>query len=116
MTTKISNVTTKMKVVETINGFKFDAIVEVYNNQKVIKSLNATVTKEGEVVPDPVNPMPAAGPRWYYSVSRGVYENNMGCGSINLPEGTEGEEMLSAGILFEQAVDRVINSSEFNNI
>ena len=43
--TKISNVTTSMKVEKEINGFKVSGTVEVYNDSKRIKRIDASVQK-----------------------------------------------------------------------
>ncbi|MCP4121864.1 MAG: hypothetical protein GY751_08940, partial [Bacteroidetes bacterium] len=48
MVTKISRITTRFQVEETINGYKFEGTAEVYNAQKAIKSLVATITKESD--------------------------------------------------------------------
>lgn len=44
--TKISNVTTSMKVEKEINGFKVSGTVEVYNDSKRIKRIDASVQKQ----------------------------------------------------------------------
>lgn len=110
MTTEgFSNITTKMKVERVINGYKFVADVEVYNSQKKIKSLVAKVTKEGEGSSD------MAIGHYVYTMVRGInMSNTPGSFDSQLPDGAEGEAILSAGIELEKVIDGVIASSEFS--
>lgn len=112
METKISNITTKMTVEKSVNGYLFKGTVEVYNSHKVIKSLAATVTKESDQQPTGTamtNPM---GRQYMYCVQRGVTEGATTAGGMHLPDGEEGESILTAGIAFERAVEEYVLTTE----
>ena len=100
--TKISNVTTSMKVEKEINGFKVSGTVEVYNDSKRIKRIDASVQKTDSNAPF----------KYSFTVTRGL--NDM----VNPSEENEPErdQALTAGIEFEKAVEQAVSGMIFNTI
>ncbi|MEG1403676.1 hypothetical protein [Bacteroides sp.] len=112
MATKISRITTRFQVEETINGYKFEGTAEVYNTQKVIKSLTATITKESDQSAPNTAMTGTTGRQYMYSVQRGISEGATTAGGMYLPDGEEGEAILTAGIAFERAVEEYVKTAE----
>lgn len=102
--TKISNVTTSMKVEKEINGFKVSGTVEVYNDSKRIKRIDASVQKTDSNAMAPF--------KYSFTVTRGL--NDM----VNPSEENEPERdrALTAGIEFEKAVEQAVSGMIFNTI
>ena len=99
--TKISNVTTSMKVEKEINGFKVSGTVEVYNDSKRIKRIDASVQKTDSKAMAPF--------KYSFTVTRGL--NDM----VNPSEENE-PERDQAGIEFEKAVEQAVSGMIFNTI
>lgn len=104
----VKNITTSMNVAKEIGGFKINATVEVYNNSKNVKSINATIRKSG------TEPSMSS-PSYTYTVTRGINSSMGGMGGMNTEVTEEQEQALEVGFAFEKIVEDMIATAQFNN-
>lgn len=91
-TTKVSEVTTRMKVEEVINDYTVSGTVEVDNNTGAVKQINVSITKEG--IQGSVN----------YNLSRSASNCSAIPGQVAIP----GDEALAVGVEFESRVSEIV--------
>ncbi|MDD3040017.1 MAG: hypothetical protein PHC62_11500 [Candidatus Izemoplasmatales bacterium] len=100
---KISNVTTVMKVEKEVSGFKVSGTVEVYNNSKEIKKIDARIIASNEI--DSMK-------SYNYSVNRYVSNPMEGISSSN----EDSIPILAVGIEFEKLIEAAIAANQLNTI